>query len=291
MVILHLLNGLTIGAILILLSSGLTVVYGLQGIINAAHSFFYMLGAYIGITIINSLHLSFWVSIPVAFILTFLLGAGLEISGIRLMAKWNRDPLHNLVLTIGFALVGQEVVKIAWGSLPQDIPIPTILQGVMNLGTITYPVYWLFVIGSTTLFMLALYLFFTRTGWGTLVQSIALNRELSQALGTNVLLISTITFGLGTGIAGVAGILAGPILGVDPNMAFELLFFLFVVIIFGGLGSLTGVVVSGLIIGQIFSFGTVLMTGLIAKILIYVVLIVILTFKPLGLFGRGSVIE
>lgn len=234
---------------------------------------------------------SFWVAIPMAFIATFLVGAGLEIWGVRPMIKWNRDPLHNLILTIGFAIVGQEVVKNVWGPLPQEAPIPAILQGVCNLGITSYPIYWVFVMGCTTLFMLVLYLFFTRTGWGILVQSIALNREVSQALGTNAPLISTITFALGTGIAGVAGVLAGPILSVDPNMAFELIFFLFVVIIFGGLGSLTGVVVSGLIIGQVLAFGTALMTGLIAKVLIFVVMIIILIIKPMGLFGRVTVVE
>jgi branched-chain amino acid transport system permease protein len=110
-------------------------------------------------------------------------------------------------------------------------------------------------------------------------------------MGTNAPRINTLIFGLGTGVAGIAGVLAGPILSVDPNMAFELLMIVFVVIIFGGMGSLVGVLVSGVIIGEVIAFGTALMSGMIAKILAFAVMIVVLIFRPLGLFGRGAVVE
>lgn len=291
MLTVQILNGLTIAAIYILLASGLTIVYGLQGIINAAHSFFYMLGAYLAVSIYANIGLSFWMAIPAAFIANFLLGLCLEIWGIRPLMKGDRDPLHNLILTIGVALVGQEVVKIVWGPLPQKADVPLCFQGVLLIGSIAYPKYWLFVIVFTGIFMVGLLFFFTRTGLGILVQSITLNKDVSQALGTNTKRINTLTFGLGTGVAGVAGVLAAPILGVDPNMAFELLFMLFVVIIFGGLGSLMGVVVSGIIIGEVLAFGTALMTGVIAKILIFAVMIGILIVKPLGLLGQGTISE
>jgi branched-chain amino acid transport system permease protein len=121
------------------------------------------------------------------------------------------------------------------------------------------------------------------------VRSVAINNEISQALGTNAPVLNTLIFGLGTGVAGVAGVLAGPILSVDPNMAFELLIMLFVVIIFGGLGSLLGVVVSGVIIGTILSLGTALLTGTLAKIAVFVIMVAILIIKPSGLFGRGTI--
>lgn len=289
--ILQTLNGLTIAAIYILLGSGLTIVFGLQGIVNCAHGFFYMLGAYLALTVVTKLGLSFWIALPVAFAGNFLLGGALEMLGIRTLMRWNREFTHNLILTLGFALLGQELVKTIWGAIPQLLDVPPSLQGVLVLGSIIYPKYWLFVMAFTALVMLALYVFFTRTGMGILVRSIALNSEISQALGTNAPRINTLIFGLGTGLAGVAGVLAGPILGVDPNMAFELLIIIFVVIIFGGLGSLAGVVVSGIIMGLVIAFGTAFLTGTVAKILAFAVMIAVLIVRPLGLFGRGTVME
>ena len=285
------LNGLTIASIYILLASGLTIVFGLQGIVNCAHGFFYMLGAYLSFMMVQQLGLSFWLALPVAFAGNFLLGVGLEFLGIRRLMQWGREFTHNLILTLGFAFVGQEVVKIIWGAIAQLAQPPAALEGLLNLGPVAYPKYWLFVIGFTVLVMFGLYLFFLRTGMGILVRSIALNSEVSQAMGTNAPRINTLIFGLGTGVAGIAGVLAAPILSVDPNMAFELLMIVFVVIIFGGMGSLVGVVVSGVIIGEVIAFGTALMTGMIAKILAFAVMIGVLIFRPLGLFGRGTVVE
>jgi branched-subunit amino acid ABC-type transport system permease component len=285
------LNGLTIASIYILLASGLTIVFGLQGIVNCAHGFFYMLGAYLSFMMVQQLGLSFWLALPVAFAGNFLLGVGLEFLGIRRLMQWGREFTHNLILTLGFAFVGQEVVKIIWGAIAQLAQPPAALEGLLNLGPVAYPKYWLFVMGFTVLVMFGLYLFFLRTGMGILVRSIALNSEVSQAMGTNAPRINTLIFGLGTGVAGIAGVLAGPILSVDPNMAFELLMIVFVVIIFGGMGSLVGVVVSGVIIGEVIAFGTALMTGMIAKILAFGVMIGVLIFRPLGLFGRGAVVE
>ncbi len=289
--IMQVLNGLTIGAIYILLASGLTIVFGLQGIVNCAHGLFYMLGAYLALTLVGKLGLTFWLALPAAFLVNFVLGAALERVGIRRLVQWGREFTHSLILTLGFALVGQEVVKIIWGAVAQLANVPPSLEGVVALGAVVYPKYWLFVIAFTVMVMACLYLFFMRTGLGILVRSIALNSEVSQALGTNAPLINTLIFGLGTGVAGMAGVLAGPILSVDPNMAFELLIIIFVVIIFGGLGSLGGVVISGIIIGEVIAFGTALMTGMAAKILAFAVMIAILIIKPLGLLGRGTVLE
>ena len=289
--IIQFLNGLTIASIYVLLASGLTIVFGLQGIVNCAHGLFYMMGAYLALTIVEHLGITFWLAIPVAFVGNFLLGVALEFLGIRRLTQWGREFTHNLILTLGFALLGQEAVKLIWGAVPQLANVPPSLQGLVAFGPVVYPKYWLFVIAFTAAIMAGLGLFFRRTGLGILVRSIALNSEVSQALGTNAPRINTMIFGLGTGIAGAAGVLAGPILSVDPNMAFELLIITFVVIIFGGMGSLVGVVVSGIIIGQVIAFGTALMTGMVAKILAFTVMIAILIIKPLGLFGRGTAME
>ena len=289
--VLHLLNGLTYGSILILLASGLTIVWGLQGIVNCAHGVFYMLGAYLALTLSSQWGVSFFIAIPIAFIVNFALGAGLEIMGIRKLFTWGREFTHSLIMTLGFALLSQQAVRMIWGAVPQAMDAPESLQGVLIMGTVIYPQYYLFVMAFTAVVMIGLFLLFAKTGVGTLVRSVAINSEVSQALGTDAPRLNTLIFGLGTGVAGMAGVLAGPFLSVDPNMAFDLLILLFVVIIFGGLGSLTGVVVSGVIVGCILSFGAALISGLAAKILVFAVMVVVLIFKPLGLFGQGTVEE
>jgi branched-chain amino acid transport system permease protein len=290
-IILQTLNGLTIAAIYVLLASGLTIVLGLQGIINVAHGFFYMLGAYLGLTLIGKAGLNFWLSLPLAFIATFSLGVILEISGLRPLTRWHREHSHQVILTLGFAIFGTELVKEIWGAVPQMAQMPPSLEGVLVIGAITYPKYWLFVMAFSVAIMVGLWVFFTRTGLGILVRSVTINREVSEALGTNAPLLTTMIFGLGTGIAGVAGVLAGPILSVDPNMGFELLMILFVVIILGGLGSLIGTVISAVIIGIVIAFGTALFSGMVAKISVFAVMIAILILRPLGVLGRGTAVD
>ena len=287
----QILNGLTIASIFILLSSGLTIVFGLQGITNCAHGVFYMLGAYLSIKVVMPLVGNYWIALVVAFLFNFGLGCLMEYSGIRFLVQRKREGTHVLVLTLGLAILIRELVKITWGAVPQLAEAPPILQGTLTVGSVTYPIYWLFVILFTAVIMAALGFLFMRTGLGILVQSITMNSEVTQALGTNAPRINTAVFGLGTGIAGIAGVMSGPILGVEPNMAFDLLIVLFVVIIFGGLGSLLGVVVSGIIVGMIISFGTAFMTGMVAKILVFGVMIAILLVRPLGLFGKTGILD
>jgi branched-chain amino acid transport system permease protein len=289
--IMQALNGLTIASIYILLASGLTIVLGLQGIINVAHGFFYMLGAYLALTFMSKLGLIFWLTLPLSFTAAFLLGAGLEISGIRTLTRWNRPRIHQIILTLGFALLGVEIVKLFYGAIPQLAEVPKALQGVFILGPIIYPKYWLFVMAVTAGVMMGLWAFFTRTGLGILVRAVAANNEVAQALGTNSPRLTTLVFGFGTGLAGFAGVMAAPIISVDPNMAMELLLMMFVVIILGGMGSLVGVVVSSIIIGEVLAFGTAFFTGMMAKILAFAVMILVLLVKPLGLFGRGIAVE
>lgn len=289
--IMQTLNGLTIASIYILLASGLTIVLGLQSIINIAHGLFYMLGAYLALTLMAKIGMIFWLTLPVSFAAAFLLGVGLELSGIRTLTRWNRPRIHQIILTLGFTLLGVEIVKLVWGAIPQLAEVPESLQGVFILGPIIYPKYWLFVMVVTVVVMVGLWFFFNQTGLGILVRAVAANNEMAQALGTNAPRLNTLIFGFGTGLAGFAGVIAGPIISVDPNMAMELLLIMFVVIILGGMGSLVGVVVSSIIIGEVLAFGTAFFTGMMAKILAFAVMILVLLLKPLGLFGRGTAVE
>jgi branched-subunit amino acid ABC-type transport system permease component len=287
--VLQVLNGLTIGAIYILLASGLTIVFGLQGIVNIAHGVFYMLGAYLAITLYPKI--GFALTIVAVFVVTALLGLGLEVTGVRPLVRWRRPGTQVLVLTLGVAIIASELTKLAWGPVPQLSDVPAGLTGVVSLGPILYPKYWLFVMAFTAVFMAALAVAFNRTTLGILVQSIALNSEISQAMGTNAPRINSMVFALGSGVAGIAGVLAGPILSVYPTMCFDLLIILFVVVILGGLGSLLGIVVSGILIGLVNAFGVAYLTGTAGNILAFAVMIAVLVFRPLGLFGRAGILK
>ena len=287
--VLQVLNGLTIGAIYILLASGLTIVFGLQGIVNIAHGVFYMLGAYLAITLYPRIGFAF--TVVAVFVVTALLGLGLEVTGVRPLVRWRRPGTQVLVLTLGVAIIASELTKLAWGPVPQLSDVPAGLTGVVSLGPILYPKYWLFVMAFTAVFMTALAVAFNRTTLGILVQSIALNSEISQAMGTNAPRINSMVFALGSGVAGIAGVLAGPILSVYPTMCFDLLIILFVVVILGGLGSLLGIVVSGILIGLVNAFGVAYLTGTAGNILAFAVMIAVLVFRPLGLFGRAGILK
>lgn len=288
MFVMQALNGLTIAAIYILLASGLTVVLGLQRIVNAAHGVFYMFGAYISLTVVSYAGLNFWVSLPVAFAGTAAMGALLERFGIRKLILQKTSHHYPMMVTLGITLGGGEAVKIIWGAVPQMIDVPEILTGVVIVGPIMYPKYWLFVMAVTVIIMVAIWAFFNLTGLGVMVRAVGTNNEMAQALGTNALLINTAVFAFGTGLAGMAGVLAAPILSMDSNMGMELLMVLFIIIILGGLGSLLGAVISAVVIGMIMAFGTALASGAVAKILTFVVMIMILVFRPLGIFNRGT---
>jgi branched-chain amino acid transport system permease protein len=288
-VVLQLLNGLTIGAIYILLASGLTIVFGLQGIVNVAHGVFYMLGAYLAIGLYP--RIGFAATLVVVFGATALLGLLLELAGVRPLVRWKRHGMQVLVLTLGVAIIASELTKLIWGPVPQLSDVPAALTGAMALGPIVYPSYWLFVMAFTGVFMGLLALAFYRTTLGILVQSIALNSDISQAMGTNAPRINSLVFALGTGVAGIAGVLAGPILSVYPNMCFDLLMILFVVVILGGLGSLLGIVVSGILVGLVNAFGVAYLTGTVGNIFAFAVMIAVLIFRPLGLFGRAGILK
>jgi branched-chain amino acid transport system permease protein len=283
-ILLQLLNGLTTGAIYILLASGLTIVFGLQRIVNAAHGVFYMLGAYLAIDLAG--RLGFPLTLAVAFAASAVLGLVLERTAIRPLIRWRRDPTHVLILTLGVAIAASEVTKLVWGPVPRLADVPRALAGSVRIAGLIYPAYWLFVMAFTTVLMVAIAIVFHKTTLGALVRSIALNREISEALGTNAPDVSSKVFALGAGLAGLAGALAAPILLVTPTMCFDLLMVLFVIVILGGLGSLLGVVASGVLVGVVNSFGVAYLTGTAGTIFVFAVMIVALIVRPQGLFGR-----
>ena len=287
--ILQSLNGLTIAAIYILLAAGLTIVFGLQGIVNIAHGVFYMAGAYLGVTLAP--RIGFIGALLVASAVGFALGLLLELGVVRPLTRWKRPGTQVLVATLAVSILASEVTKLIWGSVPQMSDTPASLSGAVEMFGLSYPAYWLFVIGVAVVLMGTLGYLFNRTDLGILVQAIALDSATAQAMGTNAPLINTLVFALGAAVAALAGVLAGPILSVYPTMCFDLLMILFVIVILGGLGSLAGVVVGGIIVGFANTFGVAYLTGTLGNIAVFVVMIVVLLFRPLGLFGREGILK
>jgi branched-subunit amino acid ABC-type transport system permease component len=282
-------NGLTIGAIYILLASGLTIVFGLQGIVNVAHGIFYMLGAYLAIDFYP--HLGLPLTIVTVFAAVAGLGLIVERTAVRPLVDARRDTVQVLIVTLGVAIIASEVTKIVWGPVPRLSEVPSALRGSTQFLGLTYPVYWLFVIVFTAALMAALGLAFNFTTLGVMVQATALDAETAQVMGINVPALNSIVFGLGAGVAGVAGVLAGPILSVYPTMCFDLLMILFVIVILGGLGSLLGVVVSGLLVGWVNAFGVAYLNGTTGTIAVFAVMIAVLVVRPLGLLGRPGILD
>jgi branched-chain amino acid transport system permease protein len=288
-VTLQLLNGITVGSIYILLAAGLTIVFGLQGIVNIAHGVFYMLGAYFGLSLYPLI--GFTSTLFVVFAAVGIIGLLLELTMVRPLLAWRRPGTHVLISTLAVTIIASEVVKLIWGPVPQLSDVPRALVGTVQIGPLAYPVYWLFVVAFTVALMTLLLVAFNRTTLGILVQSIALDSATTQALGTNAPRINSLIFALGAGIAGISGVLAGPIVSVYPTMCFDLLMLLFVIVILGGLGSLWGVIAAGLLVGLVQTFGTAYLSGTIGNIAVFVAMIIVLLFRPNGFFGREGILR
>ena len=275
-------HGLVYAVMIFLVASGLSIVFGMLGVLNLAHASFYMLGAYLGVTVL-SVTGNFWVSLLLAPILTAFSGSLVQWFLLRPLKE--AGHLFELILTIGLSFVILELVKWGWGTEPIPVQIPGSLSGSVTILGSTYPVYRLFVFffGLVVIGLLALVLY--RTNLGMIVRAAITDPEMVSASGTNTPLVFNLVFALGAGLAGIAGVVAGPIMGIYPGMALAVGMDAFVVVVVGGLGSLMGAVVSSLLIGELQSFG-VLLFPQFSLILMFALMAVVLIIKPQGLFGE-----
>lgn len=309
----NLIDGLVTGLLLFMLSAGLTLIFSMMGVLNFAHASFYMLGAYFGFQI--SLYMGFWMGLLIAPPLVGILGALVERYGLRQVHQYGHVP--ELIFTFGLALLIEEVVKFIWGNDLQPYEIPEALQfSAFSIAGNSIPAYKVFMIFcSLAIFIVLLYIL-TKTRIGMIIQAALSYPRTVEALGHNVPLIFMGVFGVGTALAGVAGVIAGPVLGTFPGMAFVLGSIVFVTIVIGGLGSLWGALVASLLIGWITTFAKgynvggadlLMLLGFtppddlyehplrdlwtvtlpqIADILPYLLMVLILVFRPYGLFGK-----
>lgn len=276
------LNGIQFGMMLFLMSAGLTLIFGIMNLINLAHGSLYMTGAYLAATF-QRLTGSFWLGAVIALPLTVLVGMVVEVVVLRRL--YRRDHLDQVLATFALILFFNELTRIVWGPAALFMDIPKALQGTVTLFPgIRYPAYRLAIVVAGACMALGLYAFIMKTRAGTLIRAGATDREMVGALGVNIRLLFTLVFGLGAGLAGFAGLMAGPILSVETGMGESILILCFVVIVIGGIGSVRGAFVAALLIGVADTVGRVSLPPALASMLIYILMAAVLFWRPRGLF-------
>ncbi|WP_238012214.1 branched-chain amino acid ABC transporter permease [Dactylosporangium sp. AC04546] len=277
-------NGLVGGSFYALLALGLAVIFGLLRVVNFAHGAFYMLGAFGAYLLLTEFGVPFWVALPVVPVVLGVLGVLLERTLIRRLASL--DPLYNFLLTFGLTLILQDVVKSRYGTQSNPYGAPAGLGGTVDFGIFDFPAYRVFVFGIAVGLCVAVWWLLTRTRVGLVVRAGTERPELTGALGIDVGRWIAPVFGFGVALAGLAGVLAAPMRAVHPLMGADLIIGVFAVVVIGGLGSVFGSVAAGFGIGLLQAWSEAYAPALIAQILIFLVMALVLLFRPAGLFGR-----
>lgn len=275
------LNGISFGMLLFLLASGLSLIYGLMKILNLTHGSFYLLGGYIGLTVVH-LTGSLLLAVLAGCLSIALLGAFMERF---LLRRFHLQELPQTLVTFGFLFIFSDLAIVIWGGNPQTMPKPAMFSESVQFGAFLYPSYRLFIIGFG--FVIAGLLWWMQEGTrlGAMLRAGVDDEEIARALGINVSLLFTLVFALGAFLAALGGVMGGPIMGVYPGADFEVMLLGFVVVIIGGLGSLKGALVGGLIVGLLDNFGKVFFPEF-ALFTIFAPMALILAVRPAGLFGR-----
>ena len=276
------LNGLGNGMIYFLLSVGLTLIFGLMRFVNFAHGAFYLAGAYVAYAIAVAFG-SFWWALLAGPIAVALIALVIE----RQLLRHTYAMPHEaqILITFAVALLFQEIIILAFDPLAKSVPVPAALSGVVFLGPYVYPAYRLAVVGAAALVALALWIVVERTKFGAILRAGSENAEMVGLLGINLDRVFMAAFALGGALAGLAGVLAAPLRGVEPFMSTEALGIAFVVVVVGGLGTLAGALVGGIVIGLVQSImSTLWPEG--AQLMIYAAMALVLLVRPTGLFGR-----
>ena len=280
-------TGLVLGMIFVLLAIGLSLIFGLMTVVNFAHGSFYLLGAYFGFFLLGFTK-SFWAALFLAPLMVGCLGLLIERFLIRRL--YGRSPDDPLLLTFGLSLILIETVRLVWGKIGLTLSPPPLLSKAVNLGFMVFPTYRLFVLGATIVVLIGLWLFLERTNVGLIIRAGSRDALMVRALGIDLGRIWLLVFGIGSALAGLAGILAGPMRGVYAEMGVNVVIESFVVVVVGGMGSLVGAIVAGVLLGQVVGLTTFFAPKL-TEISIFVVMAVVLLVRPSGLFGETGLME
>ncbi len=283
------LNSLQYGLLLFLVASGLTLIFGIMGVINLAHGSFYMIGAYMAFALApvvgSTLGGGFFATLGVGVVLAVMLGYVLEWAFFSFL--YEREHLQQVLMTYGLILVFEELRSLMVGDDVHGVAPPPLLAGTIALGEMmTYPVYRLFISGVCLALALGMYWVFTRTRLGMMIRAGSSNREMVQSLGVDIKFLYRLVFAAGLGLAVLAGMVAAPVSSVYPGMGNQVLIICFVVVVIGGIGSIRGALLASLLIGVVDTFGKVVFPQA-AGVLVYLLMALILLWKPKGLFAAG----
>ncbi len=281
--LIQLLNSVQYGLLLFMLAAGLTLIFGIMGVVNLAHGSFYMLGAYLAWSLSTQFG-SLTLAILAGAALSVIFGLALE--WLLFRHFYQRDHLDQVLLTFGLIYIFEELRSILWGDDVHGVTIPELLSASIPLTeNLSYPVYRLFMSGVCIALAVGLYLLISKTRLGMKIRAGAFNRDMAGALGINIKLIHAVVFALGVTLAAVAGMIAAPIATVYPNMGSQVLIMCFVVVVIGGIGSVRGAMIAALLVGLVDTFGKVLLPQ-VAGMLIYLLMAAVLLWKPEGLFKQ-----
>jgi branched-chain amino acid transport system permease protein len=282
LILMQLFSGVALGAILVITALGLSIIFGMLGVVNFAHGALFMVGAYAGLWV-ASLTGSFWWGLVVAPIMIGLFGMLIEYLLVRpLYGRSIDDPL---LLTFGLSYVLVEGVRIVFGSDGIPFPTPASLTGVLDLGVGFFPIYRIFVVGVVFIVVLLLWLGLEKTRFGLIVRAGARDPMMMRVLGVDISKVWLLVFGLGVGLAALGGVLSGPMRSVNPEMGSLVLAEAFVVTVIGGLGSLLGSIIAGMLVGVVISM-TALFAPEMATIVMFALMAIVLLIRPQGLFGK-----
>jgi branched-chain amino acid transport system permease protein len=274
-------NGVSYGALLFLLASGLTLIFGIMGVINLAHGSFYMVGAYLAYWLAGATG-SLWLALPLGIAISIGVGVILELALIRRL--YERDHLYQVLLTFGLILIFEELRSILFGNDVHGVAIPPALDFSIPLTeTLSYPVYRLFISAVCLALAAALYFVIQKTRIGMMIRAGNSNREMAQVLGVNIPLLYTFVFAFGFTLAAFAGMIAAPVSSVFPGMGHHILIICFVVVVIGGIGSIKGAMVAALLIGIADTLGKVLLPEF-SGMAVYLLMAIVLIWRPRGLF-------
>ncbi len=279
----QLMLGLVNGSFYAMLSLGLAVIFGLLGIVNFAHGALYMVGAYVAWFCLEKFGLNYWIALIVAPLAVGAMGVAIE----RLLLKqlYKLDPLYGLLLTFGLALIFEGVFREQFGVSGQSYPVPELLQGATNLGFMVLPNYRAWVVVASLVVCLGTWYLIERTQLGSTLRAGTENPALVQAFGINVPLMVTLTYAGGAALAGLAGVLAAPVIQVTPLMGSNLIIVVFAVVVIGGMGSILGSVLTGIGLGLIEGLTKVFYPEA-SSIVVFVIMAIVLVIRPAGLFGK-----
>jgi len=277
-------NGLVLGALLALISSGLTIIYGTLGVLNLAHGAMFMLGGYAGYVVFQATE-SFVLAIAGGAL--FVMAAGLLIERLIIRHFYDRPPEDQILVTFGLAICIVELVRFFFGSLSRSVPPPPWGAGVTNLGFMLYPTYRLAVVAIVAIALGALYFVLYRTRLGMIVRAGIEDAVMVDSLGINVFRVFMVVFGIGAMAAGFAGIVNAPVVSLTPDMGEAILVQTFVVVVIGGVGSFPGAILGGLIAGQIISITSMINPGY-AYVMLFAAMTLVLLLRPRGLLGARS---